>query len=153
MPTTIERSARTPKMAAVTFRLPKAVDAREAAVVGEFNDWSTSATPMVETDDGFAVTVELEVGRRYRFRYLLDGNRWENDWAADAYVGNEFGGDDSVVDVRDARDVRGVQDVRDVTDIRDVTASELHRQRIGRPVDTEEGSGPSVSDFTTGEPP
>ena len=32
-------------------------------------------------------------------RYLLDGQRWDNDWAADAYVRNDFGGDDSVVDL------------------------------------------------------
>jgi len=33
------------------------------------------------------------------FRYLVDGERWENDWAADAYVPNPFGGEDSVVEV------------------------------------------------------
>jgi hypothetical protein len=45
------------------------------------------------------VTVDLAAGRAYRFRYLLDGQRWDNDWAADAYVPNSFGGDDSVVDL------------------------------------------------------
>ena len=48
-------------------------------------------------DGSFRVAVALEPGRSYRFRYLLDGTRWENDWAADAYVPNEYGGDDSVV--------------------------------------------------------
>ena len=47
---------------------------------------------------GFSVTVDLDAGRAYRFRYLLDGQRWDNDWAAHAYVANDFGGDDSVVD-------------------------------------------------------
>jgi hypothetical protein len=41
----------------------------------------------------------LDAGRAYRFRYLLDDQRWENDWAADAYLPNSFGGDDSVVDL------------------------------------------------------
>jgi hypothetical protein len=45
------------------------------------------------------VTVGLDAGRAYRFRYLLDGQRWDNDWAADAYQPNDFGGDDSVVDL------------------------------------------------------
>ena len=31
--------------------------------------------------------------------HLLDGDRWDNDWAADAYVRNDFAGDDSVVDL------------------------------------------------------
>ena len=45
------------------------------------------------------MTVDLEAGQAYRFRYLLDGQRWDNDWAADAYQPNDFGGDDSVVDL------------------------------------------------------
>jgi len=43
--------------------------------------------------------VDLDAGRAHRFRYLLDGQRWDNGWAADAYVANDFGGDDSVVDL------------------------------------------------------
>lgn len=83
----------------VTFRLQHSVDGTRAALVGEFNGWSTSATPMERTDDGFACQVRLEPGRAYRFRYLVDGDRWENDWHADAYVHNDFGGQDSVLDL------------------------------------------------------
>jgi hypothetical protein len=54
---------------------------------------------MQRGEDGFVAEVSLPAGRVYRFRYLLDGERWENDWAADAYVANEFGGDDSVIDL------------------------------------------------------
>jgi hypothetical protein len=54
---------------------------------------------MEREGDGFTITIPLEPGRAYRFRYLLDGERWENDWAAHAYVPNEFGGDDSLVDL------------------------------------------------------
>ena len=35
-------------------------------------------------------------GWAYRFRYLLDGQRWDIDWAAGASVRNDFGGDDPV---------------------------------------------------------
>lgn len=45
------------------------------------------------------MTVSLDAGRAYRFRYLLDGHWWDNDWSADAYQPNGFGGDDSVVDL------------------------------------------------------
>jgi len=76
------------------------VGARAAAVCGEWNSWSADAGVMDrDAEGGFSVTVELDAGRAYRFRYLLDGQRWDNDWAADAYVRNDFGGDDSVVDV------------------------------------------------------
>jgi 1,4-alpha-glucan branching enzyme len=83
----------------VTFRLPAEVAATTAHVVGDFNDWSTEAHPMERDDQGFHAEVALEAGRRYQFRYLLDEERWENDWAADDYVPNEFGGTDSVLDL------------------------------------------------------
>ncbi|MGW8319853.1 MAG: isoamylase early set domain-containing protein [Candidatus Promineifilaceae bacterium] len=82
----------------VTFKLPAEVEAQSANLVGEFNDWDNQATPMKRLKDGsFSATVSLEPGRNYRYRYLLDGERWENDWEADAYLPNEFGSEDSVV--------------------------------------------------------
>ena len=84
----------------VTFEVPAELGATRAHVCGDFNDWSPTATPMKRRKDGaLAVTVTLPAGSRHRFRYLLDDGRWENDWAADDYVANEFGGDDSVVEV------------------------------------------------------
>ena len=84
---------------AVTFSLPAAVGARDAAVCGEWNGWSPQMDVMERTEGGFVRTVHLEAGRAYRFRYLLDGRRWANDWAADRYVPNVYGSDDSVVDL------------------------------------------------------
>jgi 1,4-alpha-glucan branching enzyme len=85
--------------AVVTFTLDVRVGARHAAICGDWNGWSADRDIMVRAGDGFELTLELEAGQSYRFRYLLDGERWENDWAADAYVPNAFGGDDSVVDL------------------------------------------------------
>lgn len=82
----------------VTFDLPAELDIEQAAVVGEFNDWSETADPMSKGKDGsWSATVSLEPSRSYRFRYHLGDDRWENDWNADSYVGNDFGGADSVV--------------------------------------------------------
>jgi 1,4-alpha-glucan branching enzyme len=86
--------------ATVTFTLDPRMGAQTVAVCGEWNDWSAHADVMRrDPEGGFSLTVDLEAGRTYRFRYLLDGERWDNDWAADAYVSNSFGGDDSVVDL------------------------------------------------------
>ncbi len=86
--------------ASVTFTVDPRVRAQAAAVCGEWNDWSADADVMRrDAEGGFSVTVGLDAGRAYRFRYLLDGQRWDNDWAADAYEPNDFGGDDSVVDL------------------------------------------------------
>ena len=84
----------------VTFTVDPRAGARTAAVCGEWNGWSADADVMrSDAEGGFSLTVDLDAGRAYRFRYLLDGQRWDNDWAADAYVRNDFGGDDSVVDL------------------------------------------------------
>ena len=84
----------------VTFSLPSAIDAKRAALCGEFNDWSPDRHPMkLRRDGSFSVTVSLPTGRDYRFRYLLDGRAWENDWQADRYEANTFGTEDSVVAV------------------------------------------------------
>jgi DNA end-binding protein Ku len=78
----------------VTFSVLSRVDAERVAVVGDFNGWSPDRDLLAPADNGsFSRTVELEVGRHYRFRYLLDGERWENDPQADEYVPNDFGGD------------------------------------------------------------
>src|SRR3954464_6356429 len=84
------------------FRLDQTDDVETASVVGDFNDWSDSADPMTRDEGGFLREIVLSPGKAYRFRYLIDGGRWENDWAAHAYVPNEFGGDDSVIDLTDA---------------------------------------------------
>ena len=86
--------------ARVTFTVDPRAGAQTAAVCGEWNDWSADAGVMHrDAEGGFSLTVDLDPGRAYRFRYLLDGDRWDNDWAADAYVRNDFAGDDSVVDL------------------------------------------------------
>ncbi len=69
--------------ASVTFTLDPRVSAQTAAVCGEWNDWSADVGVMRrDAEGGFSLTVGLEAGRTYRFRYLLDRARWDNDWAA-----------------------------------------------------------------------
>jgi len=86
----------------VTFTLPKeaAAEAESVCVMGEFNNWSPDANPMTRRTNGdFSVSLDLEKGRSYRFRYLIDGWKFENDWKADRYESNPYGGEDSVVEV------------------------------------------------------
>lgn len=84
----------------VTFRLPKnaAPDAKTVTIVGDFNNWNVSESKMQRLKSGdFKITLELPCNREYRFRYLIDSDKWENDWFADRYIPNEYGDDDSVV--------------------------------------------------------
>jgi 1,4-alpha-glucan branching enzyme len=85
----------------VTFELPGTIWAERINLVGEFNDWDTRAIPMRQnrSDTEWRAIVELEAGRRYRFRYLVNGKEWLNDWRADDYLENPYGSYDSVVDL------------------------------------------------------
>ena len=87
----------------VTFELPSNMWAERVNLVGEFNDWDTAATPMRRnrSDSNWKAALELELGKRYRFRYLIDGKEWLNDWHADDHVENPYGSYDSVVDLTD----------------------------------------------------
>ena len=83
----------------VTFTLPADVKAQFAHLLGEFNDWDPTVHPMKkDKDNNFSVQITIPPGI-YRFRYLLDGERWENDWEADSYAPNEYGSEDSVIEV------------------------------------------------------
>ena len=93
---------KTKELCKVTFRLPKeaAPDARVVTLVGDFNQWNRDETPMQKMKNGdFKVTVELACNNAYKFKYLIDHSTWENDWKADEYIPNDFGGDDSLVKV------------------------------------------------------
>src|SRR5664279_2990116 len=112
----------------VTFELPAAVAAAAVSVCGDFNDWSPTSHQLTRTDNGsFQAALELPAGRRWRFRYLPDGQRWENDWAADDYLPNGHGGDDSVVDLTDTSALPltpvPAADAADRTDIADPAAA------------------------------
>jgi 1,4-alpha-glucan branching enzyme len=92
--------SKTGRACRVTFILPAESKAESASLCGEFNDWNRTTRPLKRRKDGsFACMLWLETGRQYRFRYWLNNERWENDWAADAYWPNPFGGEDSVLSI------------------------------------------------------
>ena len=87
----------------VTFELPRkaAPAAENVGLAGDFNGWDPQVTPLTRKKSGdFNVTLELASGREYQFRYVIDGQTWENDWQADRYAPSEIPGvENSVVAV------------------------------------------------------
>ncbi len=84
----------------VSFKVPKEIAnaAIKANVVGEFNNWDAHATPMKKLKNGaFTATLDLEPGKEYQFRYLLDDKIWETDFAADKYVQTPFGNSENSI--------------------------------------------------------
>ncbi len=70
---------------------------KEVAVAGTFNNWNINAEKLKKTKDGWTTTLRLKPENEYTFKYFIDGERWVNDDAADKYVPNEFGTEDSLI--------------------------------------------------------
>lgn len=69
-------------------------------LVGDFNGWDATATPLrpSRVNDIWVVDVPLTPGR-YEYAFVLDGQEWRPDPAAPRAVANEFGTPNSVVTV------------------------------------------------------
>jgi 1,4-alpha-glucan branching enzyme len=92
--------SQTGKKCRVTFEFLPEEEVQNICVCGEFNEWSKTAHPMKRRKDGtFAVMLWVEAGQEYRFRYLVDDERWCNDPSADGYAPNPYGGENSVLKV------------------------------------------------------
>jgi hypothetical protein len=76
-----------------------APDAGAVSLIGDFNDWDTSATPLVRAagDGVWSVTLRLTPGR-YRYSFLVDGVSWRVDPDAPV-VSDEFGRSSSVLTI------------------------------------------------------
>jgi 1,4-alpha-glucan branching enzyme len=84
----------------VSFRLEaaEAAGAKKVQLLGDFNNWDKSVEPMTALkSNDFTATLELETGKEYQFRYLIDGTEWKNDTDADSLVANSFGDQNGVI--------------------------------------------------------
>ncbi len=84
----------------VSFKVSKELSngASKVNLSGDFNNWSETSDEFNALKDGsFSLSVDLETGREYQFRYLLDGTNWVNDEAADRYQNSGFNSMNSVI--------------------------------------------------------
>ncbi len=68
-------------------------------LAGEFNGWSTDATPMADEDGDGVWTVEIELAPgRYEYKFVVDGGaRWVADPGNPESVGDPYGGQNSLI--------------------------------------------------------
>ena len=66
-------------------------------LLGDFTGWRPDRAMRRTRGGSWRVTYDLERGKEFQYRYLVDGGRWVNDPTADRYVPNPFGSDNSVV--------------------------------------------------------
>jgi 1,4-alpha-glucan branching enzyme len=76
--------------------------AHRVAIVGDFNNWSTSADPMYDRDEegAWSITLPLQPGR-YEYKFLVDGDKWIPDVGNPKKVKDGFGAYNSVVEVKE----------------------------------------------------
>jgi 1,4-alpha-glucan branching enzyme len=73
--------------------------ATQVSLCGDFNEWSPAAAPMKRQADGhWQTTLALRPGR-YQYKFVVDG-QWLPDPNAHAFVPNDFGSLNSLIDVR-----------------------------------------------------
>lgn len=92
--------SKTKPVCKVTFKVAKEIapSSKKINLAGDFNNWDLESIPMKESKTGdFSASVELEKGKEYQFRYLLDNAVWLNEEQADKHIPNAFQGENSVV--------------------------------------------------------
>ncbi|MES2522023.1 MAG: isoamylase early set domain-containing protein [Gemmatimonadota bacterium] len=72
--------------------------ARSVSVVGDFNDWNTTATPMERLPGSTVWTASLSVRPgRHEYSFVVDGTRWIADPRAPRAADSDFGKPGSVL--------------------------------------------------------
>ncbi|MEO6813828.1 MAG: isoamylase early set domain-containing protein [Ginsengibacter sp.] len=74
----------------IIFTLPEeALDgATEVIILGDFNNWTPGKEFELkkQKDGSLKTVVQLEEGKTYQYRFLLNDGRWVNDYHAQNYV-------------------------------------------------------------------
>ena len=81
-----------------------APSASTVALVGDFNDWDPSATPLepsAERSGTWQVALPLAAGR-HEYAFVVDGTEWRADPLAPQGSGDEFGTPNSVLTVTES---------------------------------------------------
>lgn len=71
-------------------------DAQTVHLAGTFNNWSTTANPMIREGDTWKAVLELKPGT-YQYKYVINGGKmWKEDPEAPGYTDDGFGGKNGV---------------------------------------------------------
>jgi hypothetical protein len=81
----------------VVFELPSCVWADRISLTGDFNEWRENDIILQQARSGvWQAIVDLPLGGRYQFRYVVDG-QWCTDSHADGTADNSFGSQNSLI--------------------------------------------------------
>lgn len=75
-------------------------EAQSVALVGDFNRWNSQATPLKQHKNGiWKVQLDQLPEGRYRYKFLIDGNRWVEDPSNGLKEPDDHGGFNSILEV------------------------------------------------------
>lgn len=75
--------------------------AQSVELAGDFNDWKPERHVLTKDKDGWwRISLALEPGE-FRFKYLVDGEIWEADFAAYGVENDKHGGWNSVLWIKE----------------------------------------------------
>lgn len=75
-------------------------EAERVSVAGDFNHWDPAQTPMAREASGlWRADIELPPAGRYRYKFVINGQRWMEDPSNGLQEPDEFGGLNSVLNV------------------------------------------------------
>jgi 1,4-alpha-glucan branching enzyme len=81
----------------VTFTMPAIDGCSCLYLVGRFNEWNESVYRLQRADDGtWSLTLELESGREFPYRFRTNDGTWLNDPSA-PHALHPFGSENSLV--------------------------------------------------------
>ena len=77
----------------ITFQIKDNINGVEKArIIGDFNNWDIQSEPMKKLKTGgFSQTINLNAGKSYQFKYLINDSQWINEPEADQLVPNGIG--------------------------------------------------------------
>ena len=81
----------------ITFKL-EASEAKEAILVGDFNNWDVKKHRMKKDNKGRWTKIVTLAPGRYEYKFLVDG-QWQNDPGNDQMVHNSFGTVNNILNV------------------------------------------------------
>ncbi|TMO58340.1 1,4-alpha-glucan branching protein [Pseudoalteromonas aurantia] len=94
-----KRFFKTKDEAEVTFEFSHP-QAKKVELVAEFTGWEPVTMKFNKKERAFKSKHRLPTDKQFHFRYLIDGEQWDNDHKADDYVTNSFGTQNSVVNTQ-----------------------------------------------------
>ncbi len=79
----------------ITYKNPSATS---VSLVGEFNDWNSSANPMTQNGDTWTTSIDLDPGE-YMYKFVVNGADWKTDPENSNTADDGYGGQNSVLTV------------------------------------------------------